>query len=53
MEIPRIGGSHGDIAQALALAVNELRGWQSKGHFREDDDAEFLIEDGLRYDDPL
>jgi hypothetical protein len=53
VEIPRIGGSHGDIAQALALAVNELKDWQSKGHWREDDDAEFLTDSDLRYDDPL
>jgi hypothetical protein len=31
VEIPRIGGSHGDIAQALGLACWRLRTWTGSG----------------------
>lgn len=42
--IPRVGGSHGDIAQALALACWEHRGTREAGESRAG--IEFMGEDG-------
>lgn len=43
--IPRVGGSHGDVAQALALAVWEHRG-SHRGDERSSAGFEFMGEDG-------
>jgi phage terminase large subunit-like protein len=37
---PRVGGSHGDLAQALALAVYSLRGGEQLFEFSEIDEFE-------------
>jgi len=43
--IPRVGGSHGDIAQALALAVWDLRG-SRRGEERSSPGVEVMTESG-------
>jgi len=58
VEVPRVGDSHGDVALALAAAVweHDRRGFPSgrDANWRRDEESgEFLIEDGLRYDDVL
>jgi hypothetical protein len=37
---PRVGGSHGDLAQALALATYSMRGGDPLFEIDEDDDLE-------------
>jgi hypothetical protein len=54
VEIPRIGGSHGDIAQALALGVYSLRGLRSGNAYSPEANLDELLGlDALRYDTPL
>jgi len=54
---PRVGDSHGDVAQALAVATWAQRHWSKRswqGPWRPDDDADSLLDsDRVHYGDTL